>query len=73
MATKLEKTIKRETEINGKPAVVSFGPEGVTIQAPRSSKKFTMPFAHLIEVMAGIAESAGEKDDAKYIAKTFGA
>lgn len=38
MPTKLDKTIKRELEIEGKPYTVSISPEGIKI-APKGGRK----------------------------------
>jgi hypothetical protein len=38
MPTKLDKTIKRELEIEGKPYTISISPEGIKI-APKGARK----------------------------------
>jgi hypothetical protein len=38
MATKLDKTIKRELELHGKPYTVTMGPDGVRI-TPKGGRK----------------------------------
>ena len=38
MATKLDKTLKRELEIEGKPYTISISPEGIKIVPKRGRK-----------------------------------
>jgi hypothetical protein len=40
MATKLEQTLKREVEIDGKPCMLTIGPEGMKL-VPKGKRKGT--------------------------------
>ncbi|MFN2646854.1 MAG: hypothetical protein ABR570_17840 [Burkholderiales bacterium] len=55
MATKLEKTLKREVTIGGKPFVVSLAPEGLKVVGKGRRKGLELSWADLVSGDAALA------------------
>lgn len=55
MATKLEKTVKRELEIDGKPYMIAISPEGLKITEKGKRKGQELSWKALISGDAALA------------------
>ena len=57
MATKLDKAIKRELELDGKLYTVTIGPEGVKVVEKGKRRGQELPWRSIISGDASLAES----------------
>ena len=55
MATKLDKTLKREISVHGKPFVVSFSPEGLRLVGKGRRKGLELAWEDLVSGDAALA------------------
>ena len=55
MATKLEKTLKREIEIDGDPYIVTLSPDGLKITAKGKRKGQELTWKDLVSGQAALA------------------
>jgi hypothetical protein len=55
MATKLEKTVKRELEIDGKPYMIAISPEGLKVTEKGKRKGLELSWKALISGDAALA------------------
>ena len=59
MPTKLDKTIKREVEIEGKPYTVAIAPEGLKITPKGARKGQEITWASLLNTESGTGAGGG--------------
>lgn len=64
MATKLEKTIKRELEIDGKPYMIAISPEGVKVTQKGFRKGQEISWRSIVSGNASLSESLNVSVDA---------
>jgi hypothetical protein len=63
MTTRLEKSLKRELEIDGKPYTITIGPEGVKVTPKGGRKGVEVSWRDILsgstELMSGLSQSVG--------------